>query len=158
MDANIFPGIKIGIFRKTYAALNESITDKLLAMLPKELMGKSNGWRYIRKDNKIIFDHNNSTIKLCFCENYNDALKYRGYEFDIIIVDEEADLDNKTVNFLKSTLRTAKFVTYEDGSPVYYPAGHKKEFDIDGDRKVVNYPTIYLYSCNPEGQSLDFVA
>ncbi len=151
MDANIFPSIKIGIFRKTYAALNESITDKLIDMLPRELRDKTNGWKYVRKDNQIIFNHNGSVIKLCYCENYNDALKYRGYEFDILIIDEEADLDNKTVNFLKGILRTAKFIKYEDGTPVYYPAGHPKEFDEDGERKVVNYPTLYFFSCNPEG-------
>lgn len=151
MDANIFPGVKIGIFRRTLGALNESITEKLLEMLPKELKNDQNGWKYNKKDNSIDFLHNDSKIKLCYCENYNDALKYRGFEFDILIIDEEADLDDKTINFLKGTLRTAKFIKYADGTPVYYPKGHKKYLDKDGQRVVVNYPTIYFFSCNPEG-------
>jgi hypothetical protein len=151
MDANIFPGIKIGIFRRTLGALNESITEKLLEMLPRELRGKDNGWKYNKKDNSIDFLHNGSKIKLCYCENYNDALKYRGFEFDILIIDEAADLDDKTMNFLKSILRTAKFVKYADGSPVYYPEGHKKYLDKDGERVVVNIPNQLLFTANPEG-------
>ena len=65
MDANIFPDIKIGIFRQNYNALNESITEKLLAMLPRELKDKANGWKYSKKDNQIKFLHNGSVIKLC---------------------------------------------------------------------------------------------
>lgn len=157
MLANIFPGIKVGIFRQTLGALNDSITDKLLNMLPKKLKDKKNGWKYQKKDNHILYQHNDSVIKLNYCENYQDALKYRGREYDIIIVDEECDLDNKTVNFLKSTLRTAKFIKFEDGTPCRYPIGHKNRYFIDKDGNVtkklnvVNYPSFYRASVNPEG-------
>lgn len=158
MLANIFPGIKIGVFRATYTSLNESITEKLLAMLPKDLKDKPGiGWKYVKKDNQIKFLHNGSVIKLCYCDSLQDAYKYRGWEFDVLIIDEECDLDDATVAFLKGTLRTAKFVTYEDGTPCRYPIGHEKRYLMDKDGNpteelaYVKYLNISRSSVNPEG-------
>ena len=88
---------------------------------------------------------NSSRISLNYMANYDDAQKYLGVEFDFIGVDELTKHEEKTINFLRTRLRSGKgYPTQFCGTSNPGGIGHlwvKKKFidaTFNGDKIVIS--------------------
>ena len=94
----LYPGIKVGIYRRTYPELRNNHVDPLL----KELNGVA---RY-NESKKVFSFPNKSTIHLCFADNVKDLnQKFQGQEFDVIFIDEATQIPEEWYDIIKATNR-----------------------------------------------------
>ena len=79
-----WPGIKILIVRRTYPELLNNHIEQLCA----ELAGLA---KYSQVRKTLTF-RNGSTIRFGYCATDRDILQYQGAEYDVVFIDEAAQL------------------------------------------------------------------
>ena len=146
------PGIRIGIFRKSYPELRANHIDRILLEYPDLT-------QYYRSADHIIRLPNKSVIEFCHLASGNDVHLYQGREYDILIIDEAGQWDEGTFWTLRGSNRTAtpgmKPVALLTGNPV--GLGHKwlKRLFIDRNYNERERPDDYffipakVYDCPP---------
>ena len=109
MFATTYPGAKCVIIRERLDAVKQSFLDKLPTLFPQKVGGqtiyeyreKSTSWYPSRS---IIFP-NGSYITLQRVADYREALSQQGWEFHYLAIDEVTKQDEKTFNYLLSTVQ-----------------------------------------------------
>ena len=110
MFATTYPGAKCVIIRERLDAVKQSFLDKLPTLFPQKVGGqtiyeyreKSTSWYPSRS---IIFP-NGSYITLQRVADYREALSQQGWEFHYLAIDEVTKQDERTFNYLLSTVRS----------------------------------------------------
>lgn len=110
-----WPGIRILIIRTTYTDLRDNHIIPLREAIPDAVAV------YKEIDKAFVFC-NGSRIKCSYFSTSNDAMKYRGQEFDVIFLEEACDFPETVFNVLKACLRGAN-----------------------------NFPKRMYLTCNPDG-------
>lgn len=169
--ALIFPGSRVGIFRRGLNEVKKSILSKMNKILPqsgnynnKNSKKEDRWWKYKTEDaegNRVYVLDNGSKIFINYCDTKADLERYRGDEYDLICIDEETQFDDEDIQFIKTTNRNSHTLQKEDGSlacyPNYYWASHPdvvrgKKTTMDRHPKAgefINYPSLFRTSCNP---------
>lgn len=89
-----YPGIKCGIFRRTYPELRNNH----VVPLQKELLG----YAKYNESKKIFAFPNGSVIELCYADNLNDLnQKFQGQEYDVLFIDEATQIPEEWFNIMK---------------------------------------------------------
>jgi len=96
----IYPGIKIGIFRKTYPELEDEIILRYLNKFPE----KTFGYKFLRKRNTAQFA-NGSNVMFRAVDDVKAATKLQGVEFQLIIIDEGPNFVLDAIFKLMGSLR-----------------------------------------------------
>ena len=93
-----YPGIKCGIYRRTYPELRNNHVVPLL----KEL----NGVATYNESKKVFTFPNGSTLQLCFADNLKDLnQKFQGQEYDVLAIDEATQIAEEWFAIMKATVR-----------------------------------------------------
>lgn len=92
-----YPGIRIGIFRRTYPELKANHIDNLISELGACA-------RYVKSEREFIFV-NGSRIKLIYADCDADLNRYQGTEFDVLFIDEATQIEELWYNKLKACVR-----------------------------------------------------
>ncbi|MBQ8836440.1 MAG: phage terminase large subunit [Clostridia bacterium] len=93
-----YPGIKCGIYRRTYPELRNNHVVPLL----RELHGIAS----FNESKKIFKFPNGSVIELCYADNQKDlGQKFQGQEFDILSIDEATQISEEWFAIMKATVR-----------------------------------------------------
>ena len=101
-----YANIHVGLFRETYNQAKESLYYKWLEFIP-EFCPKTGKRLWTWKESQMQFLlPNGSRVSLNYMQNYDDAQKYQGVEFDAIGVDELTKHDRKTIDFIITRLRS----------------------------------------------------
>ena len=136
-----WPGIKILIVRRTYPELLNNHIEQLCA----ELAGLA---KYSQVRKTLTF-RNGSTIRFGYCANDRDVLQYQGAEYDVVFIDEAAQLKKEWLDAIDTTVRgTNGFPkrTYYTLNPGGQSHGYFKRLFIDRlfetDEKPENYTFI----------------
>jgi len=98
-----YPGVTIGVFRKSLPELKDSIIKNTRNIIPPEFFVDR------ISENKFIF-HNGSTILFRHLETDKDLAKYLGQEYEIIVVDEAGQLTEYQLTNLSTCNRTTKVI------------------------------------------------
>lgn len=101
--AYTYPGISIGLFRKTFPELEANHIDPILSEHP--YLRKF--FRIVKKQLQIPVEGKISVVKFCHCETPMDLKKYQGVEFQIIIVDEAGEWTGDLLTKLRASNRTS---------------------------------------------------
>jgi len=96
----IYPGIKIGIFRKTYPELEDEIILRYLNKFPEKVFG----YKFLRKRNTAQFA-NGSNVMFRAVDDVKAATKLQGVEFQLIIIDEGPNFVLDAIFKLMGSLR-----------------------------------------------------
>lgn len=115
-----YPGIKILIVRRTYKELDGNH----IRILRTECLDVA---RYNATEKLMTF-HNGSTIEFMYCARDSDLDRLQGLEFDIIFLDEAAQLSEYQMKAITATLRG-----------------------------VNDFPKRCYYTCNPGGQGHQYI-
>ena len=121
-----WPGIKILIVRRTYPELLNNHINQLRQEL--------NGVARYAQDKKLLTFRNGSTIKFGYCANDSDVLQYQGAEYDVVFIDEAAQLKKEWLDAIDTTVRgTNGFPkrTYYTLNPGGQSHGYFKRLFID---------------------------
>ena len=97
MLAYRFPGIRIGIVRRTYQELKSNHIDPLRETLGTRV-------RYRDVDHEFTFP-NGSKIFLRQTQNEKDITKFQGTEYDVLFIDEATQLTETQYDKIKVTVR-----------------------------------------------------
>lgn len=92
-----YPGIRIGIFRRTYPELKANHIDPLIS----ELGGSA---RYIKSE-RVFNVVGGSTIKLAYADCESDLSRFQGQEFDTFFIDEATQIPEEWFEKLKACVR-----------------------------------------------------
>lgn len=92
-----YPGIRVGIFRRTHPELKANHIDPLI----KELGQCA---RYIQSEREFRV-LGGSTIKLIYADCERDMLKFQGLEFDILFIDEATQIIEAWYDMLMACVR-----------------------------------------------------
>jgi phage terminase large subunit len=128
MFANKYPGAKCIIIRESVDAVKQSFLDKLPTLIPEDVddgFKRHRLYTYKEKSHsyypsRCILLPNGSYITLQPILNYQMAISKQGWEFHYLAVDEVTKHDEKTINYLFSTVRSAQ-LTDKKGNPYYIP-------------------------------------
>ena len=142
MFATTYPGAKCIIIREKLDAVKQSFLDKLPTLFPQKVGGqtiyeyreKSTSWYPSRS---IIFP-NGSYITLQRVADYREALSQQGWEFHYLAIDEVTKQDERTFNYLLSTVRSTVQTNPYTGEPL-------------------RIPTKVVLGCNPGGKGHKWV-
>lgn len=142
MFCTTYPGAKCVIIRERLDAVKQSFLDKLPTLFPQKVGGqqiydyreKSTSWYPSRS---IIFP-NGSYITLQRVADYREALSQQGWEFHYLAIDEVTKQDEKTFNYLLSTVRSTVQTN-----------------PYTGDK--LRIPTKVVLGCNPGGKGHKWV-
>ena len=92
-----WPGIKLLIVRRTYPELVNNHIDPLRMEL--------NGIAKYAQTRKAMTFANGSTIRFGYCNNDADMLQYQGAEYDVVFIDEAAQLKKEWLDAINVTVR-----------------------------------------------------
>ena len=142
MFATTYPGAKCIIIRERLDAVKQSFLDKLPTLFPQKVGGqtiyeyreKSTSWYPSRS---IIFP-NGSYITLQRVADYREALSQQGWEFHYLAIDEVTKQDERTFNYLLSTVRSTVQTNPYTG-------------------EELRIPTKVVLGCNPGGKGHQWV-
>ena len=96
------PGANMYIFRETYDALEQNIIKEFKEKIPPELYKYNEGKHTARLLNQTV-------INFRYVANEDDATKYQGVSMDWLGIDELTKHTEKTVQILRSCLRSTKY-------------------------------------------------
>lgn len=102
-DAMLYPGIRIGAFRRTYGELKES----LLAELAQFGFAAALGARWNGTEYELRFP-NGSLIMYRYAESVPDATRRQGGQYQKLTFDERNLTSPEVITFLESRLRTGR--------------------------------------------------
>lgn len=142
MFCTTYPGAKCCIIRERLDAVKQSFLDKLPTLFPQNAGGqqiydyreKSSSWYPSRS---IIFP-NGSYITLQRVADYREALSQQGWEFHYLAIDEVTKQDERTFNYLLSTVRSTTQTNPYTGDEL-------------------RIPTKVVLGCNPGGKGHKWV-
>jgi phage terminase large subunit len=142
MFCTTYPGAKCCIIRERLDAVKQSFLDKLPTLFPQFVNGqkiydyreKSTSWYPSRS---IIFP-NGSYITLQRVADYREALAQQGWEFHYLAIDEVTKQDERTVNYLLTTVRSTIQTNPYTG-------------------ELLKIPTKVVFGCNPGGKGHKWV-
>ena len=142
MFCTTYPGAKCCIIRERLDAVKQSFLDKLPTLFPQSVNGqqiydyreKSSSWYPSRS---IIFP-NGSYITLQRVADYREALSQQGWEFHYLAIDEVTKQDERTFNYLLSTVRSTVQTNPYTGD-------------------ILKIPTKVVLGCNPGGKGHKWV-
>jgi PBSX family phage terminase large subunit len=97
-----WPGCHGLLLRRTFPELKMSLIMRALEKLPRNL------YKYRSSDHLLTWLPTNSTIQFGHCEREDDVYRYQGAEFDFEGVDELTQLNEFTIKYLWSRLRSSK--------------------------------------------------
>lgn len=120
MLAARYPGIKMLIVRRTYKELEGNHI--------RILKSATKGIATYNSTNKILTFVNGSTIEFMYCARDGDLDKLQGLEYDVIFLDEAAQLSEWQMKAITATVRG-----------------------------VNNFPKRIYYTCNPGGQGHAYI-
>jgi hypothetical protein len=136
MFCNAYPGAKACILREDLRAVRQSFLDKLPSLFPQQVGDiklyeyKENSSSYY-PGRSIVFP-NGSYITFQRVANYQEARQFQGYEFQFLAVDEVTKFDERTINYLLTTVRSPMLTSKYTG----------KQYQI---------PTKIIFGANPGG-------
>lgn len=97
------PGVKIGIFRRTFAELEGSDGPIDRSM---ELYGNAGG---TYNQAKHVWDfENGAAVRFCHCQHEKDVYKYQSQAFDILIIDQAEHFSWFIIDYLFTRNRPSK--------------------------------------------------
>lgn len=96
------PGIRVGVFRRSYPELEESVLAELSTKLG---YGQAVGAVWNGTSRELKFP-NGSLIMFRYAESMKDATRRQGGQYQLIIIDELTLMRPDVVEFLKSRLRS----------------------------------------------------
>lgn len=102
-DCVLYPGIRIGAFRRTYGELKES----LLAELAQAGYGQALGARWNGTEYELRFP-NGSLIMFRYAESLQDATRRQGGQYQKLTFDERNLTPPDVISFLESRLRSGR--------------------------------------------------
>ena len=121
-----YAGIKLLIVRRTLRELQNNHIDPLR----RELAGVA---RYMATDRRFVFP-NGSTIAFGYCASDSDVGQYQGAEYDVVFLDEAAQLQKPWIDAINACVRGANpfpkrtYYTLNPGGPSH---GYFKRLFID---------------------------
>ena len=125
MLAAKYEGIRILIVRRTYPEL----TENHIRILKTELgTSRKDGLASYNSQEKAITFRNGSLIKFAYCKNDDDLGNIQGHEYDVIFIDEAAQLSEFQMKAITACCRG-----------------------------VNNFPKRIYYTCNPGGQGHAYI-
>ena len=92
-----YPGIKILIVRRTMPELRNNHIDQLRTELK--------GFAKYNQTEKIFRFPNGSSIAFGYCAKDNDLYQYQGAEYDVIFIDEAAQLREEWIKKINACVR-----------------------------------------------------
>lgn len=154
MFAQAYPGAKIVILRESLDSVRQSFLDKLPSLFPQESQGmriyeyreKSSSWYPSRS---VVFP-NGSYITFQRVGSYEEATAKQGWEFHMMVIDEVTKQEERTFDYLLTTVRSTKVHNRYTGESLQIPTkvvlgcnpggiGHKWVKRRFIDRCVVKY-------------------
>ena len=126
-----FPGLRTVAIRETYPELEECFIENLQEKYPEDVFN----YTYRDKTRTAKFK-NGSSIIFRSCDNEDAARRIRGLEFQFMIIDEANNLDYKTIERLRGSLRRTKDMPF---MPTLLMTGNP------GGRSDLYFKTHYIY-------------
>lgn len=102
-DCALYPGIRIGAFRRSYGELKESLVPELAAMD----FGSAVGGHWNGTEFELRF-RNGSLLMLRYAENIVDATRRQGGQYQKLLFDERTLTPPDVVAYLESRLRSGR--------------------------------------------------
>jgi hypothetical protein len=102
-DCDMYPGLRVGAFRRTYGELKES----LLAELAQVGYAKALGARWNGSEFELKFP-NDSLIMFRYAETVQDATRRQGGQYQKLLFDERTLTPPDVVSFLETRLRSGR--------------------------------------------------
>lgn len=99
----LYPGIRVGAFRRSYGELKESLVPELAAMN----FGAAVGGHWNGTDFELRFA-NGSLVMLRYAESLADATRRQGGQYQLLLFDERTLVGPDVVSFLESRLRSGR--------------------------------------------------
>ena len=110
--AMLYPGIHIGLFRRSLTEIRESLLRYCFELFPK------GSYHFTETKRTFTFFSTGSRITLNFCENDKDLLNYEGWEFQVLIIDEAVRFTPYHLSKLGAATRSGKVIGFKP--KVYY--------------------------------------
>ena len=135
-----YPGIKILIVRRTMPELRNNHIDQLRTELK--------GFAKYNQTEKIFRFPNGSSIAFGYCAKDNDLYQYQGAEYDVIFIDEAAQLREEWIKKINACVRGANgfpkrtYYTLNPGGPSH---GYFKRLFVDRIFNPDEYPEDYSF-------------
>ena len=135
-----YPGIKILIVRQTMPELRNNHIDQLRTELK--------GFAKYNQTEKIFRFPNGSSIAFGYCAKDNDLYQYQGAEYDVIFIDEAAQLREEWIKKINACVRGANgfpkrtYYTLNPGGPSH---GYFKRLFVDRIFNPDEYPEDYSF-------------
>ena len=135
-----YPGIKILIVRRTMPELRNNHIDQLRTELK--------GFSKYNQTEKIFRFPNGSSIAFGYCAKDNDLYQYQGAEYDVIFIDEAAQLREEWIKKINACVRGANsfpkrtYYTLNPGGPSH---GYFKRLFVDRIFNPDEYPEDYSF-------------
>lgn len=99
----LYPGIRVGAFRRTYPEVSESLIPELAAMD----FGAAIGGRWNGTERELRFA-NGSLLMLRYAENYTDATRRQGGQYQYLMFDERTLTAPDVIGLIESRLRSGR--------------------------------------------------
>lgn len=99
--ASANPGVRVGLFRRTYPELAKSLVVELRKTLPYHL------YKYNKSDHVAQLP-NGSSLDFNYCQNEDDVFRYQSVEYDREYFDEVTHFTPFQYKYLLSRLRTTR--------------------------------------------------
>lgn len=135
-----WPGIKILIVRRTYQELQNNHIDPLRTELA--------GVAQYSQARKVLTFTNGSTIKFGYCDKDADVLQYQGAEYDVVFIDEAAQLKKEWIDWIDAAVRGVNGYpkrTYYTLNPGGVSHGYFKRLFIDRQFEQGEQPEDYYF-------------
>ena len=92
-----FPGIRVGIVRKTYPDLYKNHIETLCAVCA--------GMATYNAQHKTLRFANTSQIIFTYCQNVKDLDKFQGIEYDVLFIDEATQFTEEMYDRMRASVR-----------------------------------------------------
>lgn len=123
-----YPGIRIGIVRRTYPELLKNHIDPLKQILHTGDKNKNNRAAEYNQTERILRLINGSTITCCYCDTERQLERFQGLEFDVLFIEEATQFEELWLKKMEACVRGAN-----------------------------DFPKRIYYTCNPGGRGHAYV-
>ena len=94
-----YPGLKIGVFRKTFPEVEKYFISRCLDVFP------IHSYTYQVTKHRMVFKETGTVVEFNSCEHEFDVLQYQGAQYDIIIIDELTHFSEFQFKYLRTRNR-----------------------------------------------------
>lgn len=136
LAAHQYPGIQIIMIRQTIPELEEVFIENMRKRFPASLFG------YVYKNQKhVALFNNGSRIIFRPCENIRMAERIKGAEYQLMIIDEAVEFDERVIMYLVGSLRNTRIKNFSETLVMTGNPGGRSDYwfkthFIDPDYKV----------------------